>query len=140
MWGELRRYPKADLDEHDGTYARWVRRGLRTRRFLAFVVEAPSRTVAGSGCLWLMPSQPRPGALGRGEIPYILSMYSEPEFRHRGVASMIVKAMVDWSRQRGFARVLLHASRFGRPLYARLGFEPSSEMRLELVPQPPPAG
>ncbi len=140
MWVELRRYPERDLDRHDVVYARWLRREMAARTLLAFVVEDPQGRVAGSGCLWLMPSQPRPGSLGRGEIPYILSMYTEPRFRRRGVASALVRAMVAWSRRRGYARVLLHASRFGRPVYARLGFEPSSEMRLELTPQPPATG
>jgi GNAT superfamily N-acetyltransferase len=137
MWVELRNYPERDLDRHDVVYARWVRRESARRKLFAFVVEGPERAVAGSGCLWLMPSQPRPGSLGRGEVPYILSMYTEPAFRHRGVASRLVREMVRWSRAHGYARVLLHASRFGRPVYERLGFEPGSEMRLELVPQPP---
>ena len=137
MWIELRHYPKRDLDRHDVVYASWVRRSMACRKFLAWVVEGPEREVAGSGALWLMPSQPRPGSLGRGEIPYILSMFTEPAYRRSGVATLIVRAMVAWARARGYARVLLHASRFGRPVYERLGFEPSSEMRLELVPQPP---
>ena len=140
MWIELRRYPERDLDRHDLVYARWVREGLATRTILAFVVEGPGRSVAGSGCLWLMPSQPRPGSLGRGRVPYILSMYTEPAHRRRGVATRLVREMVRWSRAHGYARVLLHASRFGRPVYERLGFEASSEMRLELVPQPPTTG
>jgi GNAT superfamily N-acetyltransferase len=85
-----------------------------------------------------MPSQPRPVLLGRGEVPYILSMYTEPEFRRRGVASRLVREMVRWSKARGYGRVLLHASRYGRPVYERLGFEPSSEMRRELATLPPP--
>jgi GNAT superfamily N-acetyltransferase len=140
MWIELRHYSKNDLDRHDRVYARWVRRGMAARELLGFIAETPGGKVTGSGALWLMPSQPRPGSLGRGEVPYILSMYTEPAYRRQGVASELVRAMVDWSRRRGFARVLLHASRFGRPVYERLGFEASSEMRLELIPQPPLTG
>lgn len=138
MWVELRRYLKRDLDRHDVVYARWVRRLMAARKFVAFVVEGPQGRAVGSGGLWLMPSQPRPGSLGRGEIPYLLSMYTEPGYRRQGIASRIVREMVRWSRTRGYARVLLHASRFGRPVYERLGFEAGSEMRLELLPQPPP--
>ena len=137
MWIELRDYAKRDLDRHDVVYATWARRQMARHKFLALVVEGPEGQVAGSGGLWLMPSQPRPGSLGRGEIPYVLSMYTEPAYRRTGVATLIVREMVRWARARGYARVLLHASRFGRPVYERLGFETSSEMRLELLAQPP---
>ena len=137
MWAELRAYTTKDLDVHDREYRRWARSLMGRGKFLAWIVEDPAGRLAGSGGLWLMPSQPRPGLLGRGEIPYILSMYTEPGFRRRGVASRIVREMVRWSRAQRYGRVLLHASRFGRPVYERLGFESSSEMRRELSRLPP---
>ena len=137
MWEELRDYAPADLDRHDVVYRRWVREQTARGKFVAFVVEDPAGRPVGSGALWLMPSQPRPGPLGRGEVPYILSMFTEPSHRGRGVASRIVREMIRWSRARRYGRLLLHASRFGRPVYARLGFEAGSEMRLELIAQPP---
>jgi GNAT superfamily N-acetyltransferase len=133
MWEELRDYTPEQLRRHDRDYARWVRQGLAAGRLLAIVVEGRDGRVAGSGGLWLMPSEPRPGPLGRGEVPYILSMYTEPDARGRGVASRIVREMVRWARERGYGRIVLHASKFGRPVYERLGFETGSEMRKELL-------
>jgi GNAT superfamily N-acetyltransferase len=137
MWAELRAYTARELDAHDREYRRWAGSLMKRRKFLAWLVEDRAGRLAGSGGLWLMPSQPRPGLLGRGEIPYILSMYTEPEFRRRGVASRIVREMVRWSKAHRYGRVLLHASRYGRPVYERLGFESSSEMRRELSALPP---
>jgi GNAT superfamily N-acetyltransferase len=132
MWEEIRPFPAAELDRHDVVYRRWVREEMAAGRFRAVMVETRAGRPVGSGALWLMPYQPRPGPLGKGKIPYILSMYTEPGHRGRGVASRIVGEMVDWSRTHRYARVVLHASRFGRPVYERLGFEAGSEMRLEL--------
>lgn len=136
MWAELRDFSPPELDRHDAVYRRWVRGLIGRRRFLALVVEDMAGHPVGSGGLWLMPSQPRPGVLGRGEMPYILSMYTEPGYRGQGVASRIVREMVRWSRARGFGRIVLHASRLGRPVYERLGFEAGSEMRRELIHRP----
>jgi hypothetical protein len=36
---------------------------------------------------------------------------------------------MDWSREQGFDRVVLHASDAGRPLYEKIGFKPTNEMR-----------
>jgi hypothetical protein len=39
--------------------------------------------------------------------------------------------ILEWLKQRGFRAVNLHASREGRPLYEKLGFEATNEMRLK---------
>jgi GNAT superfamily N-acetyltransferase len=133
MWQEIRDYTRAELDRHDVVYRRWARLGMAQRKFLAVVAESRDGRIVGSGALWLMPAQPRPGPLGRGEMPYVLSMYTDPDRRGEGVATRIVRELVRWSRARRYGRIVLHASRFGRSVYARLGFEESSEMRLDLA-------
>jgi GNAT superfamily N-acetyltransferase len=62
----------------------------------------------------------------------ILNVYTNPEYRLRGLAREIMQTMIDWCKREGFARVTLHASDDGLHLYESLGFEPSNEMRLKL--------
>ena len=62
----------------------------------------------------------------------ILNVYTDPEYRRRGVARQIMETIIAWCRQQGFARVTLHASEHGRHLYESLGFVDSNEMRLNL--------
>jgi len=62
----------------------------------------------------------------------ILNVYTDPEYRLRGIARKIMQTMIDWCKREGFARVTLHASDDGRHLYESLGFETSNEMRLKL--------
>ena len=62
----------------------------------------------------------------------VLNMYVDPEFRRRGIARRLMQTMIGWCRKEGFVNVSLHASKFGRPLYESLGFEPTTEMRLKL--------
>jgi len=63
---------------------------------------------------------------------YVLNVYTEPTHRRGGVARAIMNAILEWCREQRVARVTLHASREGRPLYEDLGFEPSNEMRFVL--------
>src|SRR5437879_5278487 len=65
--------------------------------------------VAGGGCVWLQPVQPRPHRASMVQ-PYLLSMYTEPGFRRRGVASMVVKEAMGWCRKNKYERLMLHAS------------------------------
>ena len=62
----------------------------------------------------------------------ILNMYTEPEFRRRGLARMLMEKMIAWCREQGYNTVSLHASDKGRPLYEALGFRPTNELRLAL--------
>lgn len=129
MWEAIGRGTPAELDVHDQRYRRWVAQGLRIGRFVAYVATERDGNPLGSGAIWLVPAQPRPDPVPREFQPYILSMYTEPGARGRGVASRIVRALVAWAREHGYPRVSLHASKMGRGVYERLGFKATNEMR-----------
>jgi GNAT superfamily N-acetyltransferase len=75
-----------------------------------------------------MEQQPRPGLPARLE-PYLLSMYTDPAYRGRGLASRIVRATMTWARRNGYRRMTLHAAPLGRGVYRKHGFERTWEMR-----------
>jgi GNAT superfamily N-acetyltransferase len=60
----------------------------------------------------------------------ILNVYTEREFRRRGVARQVMLAILAWIKAYGLRGVNLHASEEGRALYEKLGFEQTNEMRL----------
>ncbi len=81
--------------------------------------------------MWLQPIQPNPKRTDMLQ-PYLLSMYTEPEFRRRGVASMVVSKAIEWCGKKGYGRLMLHASEMGRSVYKKFGFRRTWEMRLDL--------
>lgn len=133
MWHDIAIHRPREIIDSEESYRKWVRRESAARRFYSFIAEKPDGTTGGSGAIWLQPIQPRPGALGGSHGAYIMSMYTEQTARHTGVASGLVRTMLEWARKRGYPRVTLHASQFGRPIYLKLGFEDSNEMRFNLV-------
>lgn len=128
MWREIGGHSEAAVALEARAYRRWLRRALSRRRLVAWVATGRDGEPAGSGCLWFVEAQPRPRELAPLE-PYLLSMYTHPAYRGRGIASAIVQAASTLARRRGYGRVTLHASEAGRPVYRRLGFERSWEMR-----------
>lgn len=64
--------------------------------------------------------------------PYLLSMYTEPSFRKKGAAFMVVEEAIRWCRKKRYERLMLHASEMGRGVYRSLGFKRTWEMRLNL--------
>ena len=130
MWKAIARIPKADLVAADRMYRRWARTQMKSNRFAGFIVDVGGRPVA-SGCVWIMQVQPRPNWRGT-DTAYLLSMFTEPGHRGRGYGARIVREAIRYAKARGIDVMLLHASPFGEPIYTRLGFERTTEMRLFL--------
>jgi GNAT superfamily N-acetyltransferase len=129
MWSALGGRTEEEIHEHDPTYRRWALNLIRGGKLFAVIAESPRTGPVASGCLWLQPEQPRPVMMVL-ESPYILSMFTEPEYRGHGLASRIVETLIEIARKKGFSRVVLHAAKEdARRIYSRIGFEPSSEMR-----------
>jgi len=133
MWESMGERDRRALDEGDRVYRRWARQRLSSKRLVGLIVEDATGQAVASGCIWLRPTQP---GLGNTLLPnpYLLSMYTEPNYRGRGLGTRIVREAVRWCREHGHTRLILHSSRQGRGLYRRLGFERTWEMRIKLLP------
>lgn len=90
-----------------------------------------ARRAVGGGAVLISPWLAHPDDLECRRAT-ILNVYVDPEFRRRGIARSLMQTILTWCKGEGLARVTLHASDAGRPLYESLGFEASNEMRLTL--------
>lgn len=135
MLEDMGRYPLELFDQHDRDYEPWARERMQNGLLIGFAIDEAGRVVA-SGCLWLKERQPVPGYAG-GRVPYLMSLFTERDCRRRGHAEAILRAAVDWSRERGHPLVTLHASAMGRTLYEKYGFAVGNEMQLRFVAEVP---
>ncbi len=131
MWMDMGVRDAGELARADVEYRRWAGRRLRDGSLTGWIVKGPDGMVVGGGCVWVQPVQPRPGRRKMVQ-PYLLSMYTVPGFRGKGVASRIVREAARWTGRKGFDSLRLHASEMGRPVYRRLGFKRTWEMRLNM--------
>jgi len=112
------------------TCAAYFRRAIPAGEFRAWVVEAQGKAVASGGLvLHPLPPSPRNQA---GKEGYIMSLYALPEWRRRGIATAILRAILDRLVREGVPMASLHATGEGVPLYTREGFEKNTETRLLL--------
>jgi GNAT superfamily N-acetyltransferase len=104
--------------------------------WLASLQNEPGKIVAGAGAqLRNVPPHPQPNTTGKidvvsGRQAIIQNVYTEPEWRRRGLAALLIKTIIDWTREQRIESVVLHASEEGRAVYERLGFIATTEMRL----------
>jgi len=131
MWEDILEASPEEMATADRAYRRWARTRLRSREIVGWIAETDRGEPVASGCVWLMPSQPRPTWKGT-VAPYLMSMYTERAYRGQGHATRITREAIRWSRARDFTVLLLHASKFGKSIYLREGFVEGNEMRLRL--------
>jgi GNAT superfamily N-acetyltransferase len=106
----------------EASIAGWLRERLDSPVFGGFVAEVDGRVV-GSGGIALYDNPPGPGPTTREA--YVMSMFTEPEARGRGVGRAVLDALLDFARESGgVGRVWLRATEMGLPVYVRAGFEP----------------
>lgn len=105
---------------------------LVTGAYRGWVAEADGAVVAGAGTI-LHPYYPNAkNPLGR-PAAHIFNVYTDPAHRGRGLARTLVIAVLEWARADGLRVSNLHASNAGRPIYEKLGFVQTNEMRIDLA-------
>jgi GNAT superfamily N-acetyltransferase len=103
--------------------------------WLASLENEPERILAGAGVqLREVPPHPQTNPNGKidivsGRQAIIQNVFTQPEWRRRGLAALLIERIIDWTRKNGIDSLVLHASDEGRALYERLGFIPTTEMR-----------
>jgi GNAT superfamily N-acetyltransferase len=127
-------YAPLTREEHvvaDAAYPAWAREMMKKRLFHGYIVETAAGKVAASGCVWLrqvQPSRGRPATI----VPYVMSIYTSPRFRRKGLASMIIEETMAWAKKHRYRKMTLHASLVGRKVYSQLGWKRTWEMEVEL--------
>ena len=108
----------------------WLLEHMNAGDYHAWLASAPDGTTAAGTSLWLMDWPPH--MIGRGRRGNILNVYTNANFRRRGLARALMQAALDWCKQNDVDTIILHASPSGRSLYESLGFAATNEMRLRL--------
>jgi GNAT superfamily N-acetyltransferase len=125
----VHRFPESSDQELLSSYADWVMGAIGREVYLGWLFERDGSIVAGAGLVlleWGPTRNNRTSHRGR-----IVNVYTHPNHRREGIATLLVKRCLKEARARGVAQVGLGASGIARHMYEKLGFEAAdSEMLL----------
>jgi len=137
MFRDMGELPASVYDTLIDAARAYLTQAITDGRYVGWVAEldAGSREVVGGAGLQLRELLPRPDVarerLVRGPQGLIVNVYTERAWRRKGVADALMRELLQWCRGNGIESVVLHASDEGRPLYEKLGFRPTNEMRYD---------
>lgn len=100
--------------------------------WLAVPARDPEMVVGGAGVQTrrVLPHPlPASNRIAEGRHAIILNVFTEPAWRRQGVALLLLRQIIQWSRDESLDSLVLHSSEAGHSLYERLGFVSTNEMR-----------
>jgi GNAT superfamily N-acetyltransferase len=112
-------------------------RAIPTGEYLGWLAhpdESPATIVAGVG-IQLRPALPtvrrntEQVQVATGQQGLIVNVFTEHDWRRRGLAALLMSHLLNAAKVYNVVSLMLHASSEGRPLYEKLGFVPTNEMR-----------
>ncbi|MCL2300006.1 MAG: GNAT family N-acetyltransferase [Firmicutes bacterium] len=85
-----------------------------------WVMEEQGEIIATGGvCFYALPPTYRNPT---GRTAYVTNMYTENQYRRRGIATELLHAAIAEAKARGYGAVRLHASEDGKSIYRKAGF------------------
>ena len=103
--------------------------------FIAHIAETDNRLVASA--FLVIAEIPANPAFITGKTGTILNVFTYPEYRKKGVATQLLKCIIEESKTLNLSYLELSATESGKPLYEKLGFQTKNskytEMKLQLI-------
>lgn len=118
-----------DMSEVEKQSYEYYKKALGEGSHIGYLVFDGERFIGAGGVSFfqVMPTYHNPS----GNKAYIMNMYTDPEYRRKGIAYKTLDLLVKAARDRGITAISLEATEMGRPLYERYGFtKMNDEMEL----------
>lgn len=88
---------------------------------IAYLVYDDDKFIGAGGVSFyqIMPSFHNP----KGWTAFIMNIYTDPDYRGRGIATTVLDMIVKASKARGIDDITLDTTKMGRPVYEKYGFK-----------------
>jgi GNAT superfamily N-acetyltransferase len=137
MFQDMGEISAAMFDDFVAVSRAWTERAIASGEYLGWfaIPKTQSDVIAADAGVQLRQVPPHPfrpakdGAFAKGRHAIVLNVFTEPEWRKRGVAMLLLDEIICWARAEKLDQLVLHASPQARSLYERMGFTVTNEMR-----------
>lgn len=105
---------------------RFFEEAFETDRWMVWVAEDKDKIVSHT-FLQIIDTIPRPGRK-RSPYGYVTNVYTLPEYRGKGIGSMIMDEVNKWSKDNGLTFLMVWPSETSIEFYERNGFKINEEI------------
>jgi ribosomal protein S18 acetylase RimI-like enzyme len=104
--------------------AAWLRRAMRSGRWVVAVAVSEERSLCGCMYLQFVDKVPIPGEIQRA-WGYVTNAYVSIEQRGHGIGRELLNLLIDVAQARNLEFLIVWPSQEAVPLYERAGFRPA---------------
>lgn len=108
----------------------YFKRSLSDGTFIAAFAESDGKIV--STAFLVINSIPPAPPFAEGKTGTILNVLTYPEYRRKGIATELLKSLIEEARRKGISSLRLSATSDGEKLYESLGFKKSDHPAMVL--------
>lgn len=120
--------PKKEIDQE---LEQFFHKNLLSESLIQLLIVDQGRIIA-TGAIIIYEFPPS-YTNSSGKKAYVTNMYTIEEHRGKGIATNMLKQLVEEAKKQGITKMWLGASELGRPVYKKFGFKETEEwMELEL--------
>jgi len=107
-------------DEIKQKFRDYFLKNIPDNTFIAYVAEYKKQIIASSGLI-IQQYPPTAKNITQAE-GYIMNIYTLPEWRKKGIASLVLKQLIRYTESTNIKKLWLRASDDGKKLYKKMGF------------------
>lgn len=109
----------------------YVSEKLPAEELLVWFAEEDGQIVGTGGLVFW--HRPPTSTCMSSKHAYVLNMYTLPDHRGKGVATLLLEQIIDYVKTTATQSITLHATEMGRAVYGKLGFVArTGEMQLKI--------
>lgn len=114
--------PNIDIDKE---LTRYFNNKLANNLLVEWIAEENNQIIATAAIAFI--DFPPTYTNKNGRKGYITNMYTEPTSRGKGIATGMLDRLVNEAKERNIHKICLVASKLGRPVYKKYGFQDTDE-------------
>ncbi len=118
---EMRNHETEPSEEFKKSTYDFIKEHLENDTLVAWVAEENGTIISLAMVTYysVLPMTSNPN----GSFGYIQNVFTDPSYRKQGIASILLKQMIEDAGSRDVGRLYLSATDMGKPVYEKLGFE-----------------
>lgn len=109
-----------DMSEIEIESYKYYKSAFENDSHTAYLIFDKDKFIGTGGISYytVMPTYHNPS----GKKAYVMNMYTNPDYRRKGIATKTLDLLINDARNRGIKNISLEATDMGRPLYEKYGF------------------
>lgn len=123
---------ESERNELKNNLTKYFDESVENKDFLGMVCEY-GKEIISVAYLAINKKPPNPSFVN-GKTGTLLNVFTYPEYRNRGIATELLKKLIEEARKENITAISLSSTRDGEKLYKKLGFKESEykEMNIKL--------